>query len=418
MMGEHRIGERPADYKILEIPDEDAIALQAVVDRLQSTSEDWRQEELSELEGEQSTTGTGRIALTKVQDGRWKVEAHHVIGVIHAGATTIEFFPKIPLEHLMYFAEAAEVFPKSARAWTPSSSASSLRELVTYWFIEEVERLLTVGLARDYVEQVITGETWGGTLDVLYVTDRYYQGAVQPRVTTDLFSVDSPLNRVLRAAVARVASAGVTHSHRARRMLGAFAGVGPLRSTDLRTKPARNTKHYRDAWRLATQVLGSVGRSAQSGQIDGWSFVLSTPDLVERGIRTILQEDLGVSTSRQIFGEGQATFSPDLVFGDGIAVGDVKYKVSNDTDWTSWRSDLYQSLAFATAARVHSAVIVRFSEAPIAVQPVESGDYSVAQLVWPVGSAESPIAPIVARDQLGRAAAQWWLTQQLGTKAG
>jgi len=417
-MGEHRIGERPADYKILDIPDEDANALQAVVDRLQSTTGDWKDEDLSDLEGEQSTSGTGRIALTKVQDGRWKVEAHHLIGVIHAGTTTIEFFPKIPLDHLMYLAESSEVFPKSAREWTASSTASSLRNLVTHWFLEETERLLAVGLARDYVEQVVTGETWAGTLDVLYVTDRFYQGAVQPRVTTDLFSVDSSLNRVLRAAVARVASAGVAHSHRARKMLGAFAEVGALRSTDLRTKPSRNTKHYRDAWRLATQVLASVGRSAKSGQTDGWSFVLSTPDLVERGIRTILQDDLGISTSRKIFGAGQATFSPDLVFGDGLAVGDVKYKVSNETDWTSWRSDLYQSLAFATAARVHSAVIVRFSEVPITVQPVESGDYSVAQLVWPVGSAESPIEPIVAREQLGRAAKQWWRTQQVGVKFG
>ena len=414
-MGEHRISEHTADYK-LDIPDEDALALQTVVSNLGSTMGSWQEDVLTDLEGEQSVSGTGRIAFTKVQDGQWTVRVHHLIGVIHAGTTTIEFVPKIPLDHLMYFAEAAEVFPRSAREWTPSSSASSLRELVTYWFIEEVERLLAVGLARDYVEQVVTGETWGGTLDVLYVTDRYYQGAVQPRVTTDLFSVDSSLNRVLRAAVARVASAGVAHSHRARRMLAAFAEVGPLRSTDLRTKPARSTKYYRDAWRLAIQVLASVGRSAKSGQADGWSFVLSTPDLVERGIRAILQEDLGISTSRQIFGEGQATFSPDLVFGNGLAVGDVKYKVSNETNWTSWRSDLYQALAFATAARVQSAVIVRFSEVPLTVQPVESGDYSVAQLVWPVGSAENPIDPTVARAQLARIASEWWKNQQAGVK--
>jgi hypothetical protein len=104
------------------------------------------------------------------------------------------------------------------------------------------------------------------------------------------------------------------------------------------------------------------------------------------------------------------------VFGDGLAVGDVKYKVSNETDWTNWRSDLYQSLAFATAARVQSAVIVRFSEAPLTVQPVESGDYSVAQLVWPVGSAENPIDPTAARAQLARIASEWWKNQQAGVK--
>ena len=417
-MGEHRIGERPADYKILDISNEDARALQAVVGRLDSNTGGWKDEDLTDLEGEQDTAGTGRITLTKVEDGRWKVEAHHLIGVIHAGTTTIEFVPKIPIDHLMYLAEAAEVFPKSAREWTPSSSAASLRDLVTYWFLEETERLLAVGLNRDYVEQVVTGETWGGTLDVLYVSERYYQGAVQPRVTTDEYSVDSSLNRVLRAAIARVASAGAIHSEKARRMLRAFAEVGPLRSTDLRVKPARNTRYYRDAWRLATQVLASVGRSAKSGQTEGWSFVLSTPDLVERGIRSILQDELGIPTGRQTYGSGQATFSPDLVFGAGQAVGDVKYKVSNETDWTSWRSDLYQSLAFATAARVQSAVIVRFSENPITMQPVESGNYSVSQLIWPVGSAANPIEPTAARGLLARDATRWWSLQRVGAKAG
>ena len=409
-MGEHKIGERPSEYQILDIPDRDALALQAVVSRLETIAGDLSEEDLEELEdeGTGTGTGTGRIRFTKIESGRWKVEAHHLVGVIHAGDTTIEITPKIPLDHLMYLAEEADVLPKSARERASAVSASSLRNLVIHWFLEETERLLSLGLVRDYQEQVVTGETWGGTLDVLYVTDRFYQGTLEPRVTTDRYTVDSALNRVLRAGIARVASSGSMHSQRARRLLRSFAEIGPLRPTDLRAKPSRSTRHYTDAWRLAKQVLSSIGRAAQSGQVEGWSFVFSTPDLVEQGIRSILRTELGVSTDRRTYGEGEARFNPDLVFGEDLAVGDVKYKVSDDTDWTHWRGDLYQSLAFATAARVKNSVIVRFSESSLSVAPVVAGGTEVSQLVWRVGTSEEPVAPSLAREELGQAALEWW----------
>ena len=412
-MGEHRIGERPSPYQVLDIPDQDALALQAVVSRLDLINGDLPEEDLEELEGEGPETGTGRIRFTKVDSNRWKVQAHHLVGVIHAGDTTIEITPKIPLDHLMYLAEEADVLPKSARERASAVSASSLRNLVIHWFLEETERLVSIGLVRDYQEQVVTGETWGGTLDVLYVTDRFYQGALEPRVTTDRYTVDSALNRVLRAAVTRVASSSSLHSQRARRLIRSFAEIGPLRATDLRVKPSRSTRHYTDAWRLAKQVLMSVGRAAQSGQVEGWSFVFSTPDLVEQGIRSILRTELGVSTDRRTYGEGEARFNPDLVFGGDLAVGDVKYKVSDESDWTNWRGDLYQSLAFATAARVTNSVIVRFSEAPLSIVPVLAGGTTVSQLVWRVGTSEEPVSPAVAREELGRAAAQWWKNLQV-----
>ena len=48
-MGEHRIGERPSDYQVLDIPDQDALGLQAVISRLEMISGDLPEEELEEL---------------------------------------------------------------------------------------------------------------------------------------------------------------------------------------------------------------------------------------------------------------------------------------------------------------------------------------------------------------------------------
>lgn len=53
-------------------------------------------------------------------------------------------------------------------------------------------------------------------------------------------------------------------------------------------------------------------------------------------------------TKRGVQAEGGISFTPDIVFGSGEIVADIKYKIIG-ADWT--RSDLYQIVAFGTAFR-------------------------------------------------------------------
>jgi 5-methylcytosine-specific restriction enzyme subunit McrC len=110
----------------------------------------------------------------------------------------------------------------------------------------------------------------------------------------------------------------------------------------------RLTHRYSDAVAFAKVLLRGGGIQIAAGEMHGWCFLIRTPDLIEAGIRAVLQGALTPKWSlkkkgRSIAGTG-LTLSPDLVFDDGLAIGDVKYKEFDD-EWS--RADLYQSVAFA-----------------------------------------------------------------------
>jgi hypothetical protein len=135
-------------------------------------------------------------------------------------------------------------------------------------------------------------------------------------------------------------------------------------------------------------VLRSSGRSLGQGHDAVWTFLIRTPELVETGIRNILQHHLGreVVVKRGLLLPGSTlTFNPDLRFWDRRAVADVKYKLSTG-QWQ--RADLYQVLAFAAALRCTHAAVMNFSaDASYINDPVLSvGDYEVHQSSWPASN--------------------------------
>ena len=188
----------------------------------------------------------------------------------------------------------------------------------------------------------------------------YYQGRVSFACSYDEFGLDSPLNRVLRAAALTVAAAPILDSQvrrRARQSLSRLTDVGDLRPIDLRHSPERRSAHYGIAHQLARHVLAATGRTIDVGNTHAWTFLIRTPELVEDAVRNILREGLldlvPVTKSGLQLKPSKLSLHPDLIFGVH-AIGDVKYSLL-DSDWK--RSHLYQAVAFATGYRVpHAAV--------------------------------------------------------------
>ena len=84
------------------------------------------------------------------------------------------------------------------------------------------------------------------------------------------------------------------------------------------------------------------------------------------------------------------TFYPDLVFDDGVVVGDVKYKLVGGK-WI--RSDLNQIIAFGTAFEASKALIIGFSKMT-ATTPIDLvvGPLPITYLVWNAEEATTPEA--------------------------
>ena len=158
--------------------------------------------------------------------------------------------------------------------------------------------------------------------------------------------------------------------------------VGELRPGDRSASVDRRTRHYADALSLAKHVLEGQGRLFEHGSAPTWTFLIPTPRMVEDGLRNMLVKRLAPEwdvRKRGLQLEGSTlTFNPDLVFGHGLAVGDVKYKLLG-ADWN--RSDLYQVVTFATAYRSRHAVVLGFQRSDRQPsQAIQVGDVRVAEL--------------------------------------
>jgi 5-methylcytosine-specific restriction endonuclease McrBC regulatory subunit McrC len=355
--------------------------------------------------GEQPSADRTVVRCTRSVGGQWTVRVQDAVGVISVGELQIVVRPKIPSAHLLHlFAKALQV-PRLDDQPASTEQAAALWELVARWFVRSTMGVLRRNLSRDYhgVDDVL--QSVRGRVQHIPTARAYYTGRVELHCSFDDFVIDTPLNRLLRAAAREVSrSTLLTPEVRkeAARLLARFEDVGELRRDDLSATVDRRTWYYRDAIVLARHILRHVGRTFAVGAHTAWSFLIRTPELVEAGIRQILSDSLnGVlirKFSAPIVG---ATFGalPDIVFGSGWAVGDVKYKV-NDGSWN--RPDLYEVVAFASAFRCKNAALICFAERQLAIEQVGVGDISVAQIAW-----NCDLDPLRAGDELCAAVWAW-----------
>jgi 5-methylcytosine-specific restriction enzyme subunit McrC len=332
------------------------------------------------------------------------------VGVVSVTGLQLLVEPKIPKAHLLYLAERSGVLPAMAKQRVTIEEDQHLASFVTRWFVTALERLLEEGLSRDYRVEHGRQEAVRGRLDPVQTARMLYRGQVGVYSEYDDFDFDTPLNRLLLAAaqvVASGASLGAGLRQRAVRAIKLMDDVGSLRSSDMRAEVDSATAHYGDSITLAKEVIRSSGRALEVGVNIGWAFLFRTPAPVESGLRAILKDVLAGEThvDKRTFplGDSSKTVSPDLVFGDARAIGDIKYKVRNG-DWA--RADLYEVVGFAEAASVSEAVLVDF-EAPnsLSVRSLTFGRIGVSGISWP---ADDSLTPVLAADAFSAAARRWW----------
>lgn len=385
----------------LRLSAREAAALGEAGRRLASDRSYWGSQDL--------TAQRSVIQAFSVGGDEWLVTMNNVVGTIVLGTSLqINVRPKIPEAHLLYLFSQSEVLPRFDHQFGGGAASASLWELVAEWYVRATERVLRRELMKDYETFVDELPVVRGQMNVVETTTTYLSGRLGCVCAFDEFTVDSALNRVLKAAARAVLASpqlakGVRI--RARSLLLRMTEVGILRSGDIDVVPDRRTAHYEIAHALARHLLRSVGRSLCYGDVPVWTFLVRTPELVEAGIRCVLDKAISghsLSKHRLRLSPTRMTLNPDLVFGT-LAVADVKYKIAS-TEWK--RGDLYQVVTFATAYRVGHAAIIEF-ETPYAA-PLPTlllGDVNVQHLVW---RADDHLPPSEAASDL-IASVQSWL---------
>ena len=388
----------------LTLSEDEADALARAGRELASSSSWW---------GDDASSNTERsvIVVRHVREQCWSVRVVDAVGLIAVGDCQIAVRPKIPLNHLLHLFAASGRFPRISTQPAQADVSESLWALVAKWYVIALERLLRRDLLRDYQpvrDRLVQAR---GRLDALQTGSDFYSGRLAFTSSYHEFTRDMPANRVLLGAARIVrGSSALDHGVRrdARRSIARMDEVGGLRRSDLRHHFDRRLAYYRDALMLAHHVIRAAGRSFAHGSAIARTFLIRTPEMVEDGVRAILQRSLSESwhvdkRGRQVPGTTM-TFNPDLVFNGGLATGDVKYKLVSG-DWSRMRGDLYQAIAFGTLYRATDAMMIRFrtNEAP-SPPAIAIGDLSVTTFEW---DARPGVAPEEAADAMGAEIALW-----------
>lgn len=336
---------------------------------------------------QQVTNDKSVVEVRLLGDDKYSVKFRDVVGVVRLGGLQVRVKPKIPELHFSYIIRRSEVAPRTASADSSVGAAAEYFRLLALWCVKESEALLRRGLRVDYAEYSDELEEVRGRIDVIPTAMLNYLGQPLAFCQFEELGEDTPLNRVIRAACQSIAAHprfDVDIQRRANRVVSRMESVGRLKAADRYVRLSRLTLSYHRVLPLAKLILQGSGVSARVGDYTGTAFLLRTPELIESGLRNIISgglHEIGVRKQRLLLGDTGMSINPDLVFGDIIAVGDVKYRYLGP-DWD--RTSLYQAVAFASAFRTQRCAIFGFTSGVggKTLKPVPIGDVLARSFAW------------------------------------
>jgi len=315
------------------------------------------------------------------------LKAGQVVGIISAPGLTLEILPKIGGDK---GAERLALVRMLAVAWdlriadgelaALHTQRHDLLELLIRLFAERLYALVRRGLPRRYRAHEEDLARLRGKLDV---KRQFTRLAVRPdrlACRFDQLSEDTPLNRVFKAVVSRLAgfARSVSSTRRLAELSARFDrvadSVDPLREL---VRLDRTNTAFHDVYRLARLFLHGDWQTTSLGGVPGFSLLFPMNELFETYIGRCLKRALafrpvhlqhrGRFSLRTANDAGLFALVPDVVVGEptaGPIILDTKWKRltpraprCNRTLGVA-QSDVYQMLAYARAYGATRVVLV------------------------------------------------------------
>jgi len=236
--------------------------------------------------------------LTRESDA---LKAEQVVGVLAIPGRTLEILPKVDggrvrhaLLHMIAVAQGMKVADAELAAL--ATQRYDLLELFIQLFVQRLSVAVRRGLPRRYIGREEDLPVLRGRLNVVR---QFTQLAVRPDVLAcryDELSEDTPLNRVLKAAVKRLAGVARTaaNTRRLAELAARFEFVGdsayPLREPVQRD---RTNTAFHDLYQMARLFLADESQTTTRGEATGFTLLFEMNMLFEKFIGRSLQRELG-----------------------------------------------------------------------------------------------------------------------------
>ena len=251
----------------------------------------------------------------------------------------------------------------------------TLVEALVAAFASAARRAFARGLLHGYRTEEETLHTVRGRIRVGEQIRRRFDIPVPVEVRYDDFTDDVLMNRLVKAAAARLSLMHI-RSPRSRADLGWIdARLGNIALVEFSPNVVpdvsfnRLNEHYREVVALARLILRHSAIETERGVTRAVGFLMDMNRVFQDFVTLALREALGLSdrTFRSDSGirgvtldeGGSVELKPDLSWWDGqdcMFVGDAKYKRVRDDRVPN--ADLYQLLAYATALDLPGGLLV------------------------------------------------------------
>lgn len=309
------------------------------------------------------------------------IRAGQVVGLLAAEGCAIEILPKIDgateggvrrrLVHMLNVAYGLDIDTSgvSELGW----QRDDLLEILILQFARKVRDVVRRGMPRRYVGHEDDLPLLRGRLDVVRQFTRHAAAPVKLACRYDELSPDIALNRIMKAAITRLARmARSAESQRLlRELLFEYAEVSDVTASALRWDEVildRTSQGWREVLDLARLLLGERFQDTGAGGQAGCSllfemnvlFELYIARMMDRavrplGIRATAQGGRAYCLVEEDSGDGRFQTRPDIILRQGGAtrmIVDTKWKhlspLSADRNRGISQADVYQMIAYGT----------------------------------------------------------------------
>lgn len=306
--------------------------------------------------------------------GSFELTAGSTVGVMQVDGRRFTIRPKIGIRRLLFLLSFA-ADQSWLRPWLADVAVEDdLLDAMARIYAEVVDGALSRGVRRGYRHREQTEITVRGRIDMGRQLNRHHGRTIPVELGFDDYTIDTDANRILLAAALRLRRPAARSPRAARllaRTVSRLEGVMPLdRRLELpRVTLTRLDEHYRTPVMLARLILGAGSIEPRDGTATAHSMLFDMPRLFEDFVVAGLRAELGLAPTSfpqngrgrdlQLDLAGRVRPEPDLSWwqdGRCIFVGDVKYKTVGGSGVE--HADLYQLLAYATAADLPTAMLI------------------------------------------------------------
>ena len=304
------------------------------------------------------------------------LKAGQVVGVLTTPEVNLEILPKIDAESdedirksLIRMLALTHDLPIADHELAQLGiQHENLLEILIRIFADRLLDAVRRGLPHRYLRHEDELPRLRGKLNV---QRQFTRNAVRPDRLACVFgefSANTPLNRVLKAAVVRLLalSRSSANTRKLGELLSRFDAVGesavPLRE---RVALDRTNQRYHQLHSLAKLILARDWQNTTTGCSEGFSLLFPMNDLFEEYVGRCLEialdnRSVELQHKKRYAIEGDRfLLKPDIVV-DGKIIIDTKWKQlkTNESNLGVEQADIYQLLAYARAYRAQRVILL------------------------------------------------------------